>query len=257
MIQRTAILDSVTEAVYPARFRLPQHAHRAPYLCFVTKGKFTERQGRTVDTCDRTSCLFRPADDEHANEFSAAGAVCVNVDISNALLDHLREAGLAEHRFAVRSPFIQQLRARFYDELAARDALSGLVVASLVTEIMVFASRRQTESRVRGSRCVEKAQRMIEADFATPLSLTGIATVIGVHPVHLARQFRVVHGCTVGDYIRQVRVAFVRRQLATTRTPIAQIALSAGFADQSQLTRTFRRVTGRTPAVYRAERQLR
>jgi AraC-like DNA-binding protein len=50
-------------------------------------------------------------------------------------------------------------------------------------------------------------------------------------------------------------VAFARQQLAATEAPIAQIALTAGFSDQSQLTRTFRRVTGTTPAAYRAERR--
>jgi AraC family transcriptional regulator len=64
-----------------------------------------------------------------------------------------------------------------------------------------------------------------------------------------------MHGCTVGDYIREVRVAFARRQLTTTDLPISGIALSCGFFDQSQLTRAFKRVTGRTPAAYRAERR--
>ena len=74
-----------------------------------------------------------------------------------------------------------------------------------------------------------------------------------MHPVHLARQFRASQGCTVGEYIRRVRVGFARRELVMTDKPIAEIALSAGFFDQSQLTKTFKRVTGRTPAAYRAQ----
>ncbi|HEX2123655.1 MAG TPA: AraC family transcriptional regulator [Thermoanaerobaculia bacterium] len=253
VLQRVAILDSVTESTYPPGFRLPRHAHRSAYLCFVSRGGFTERHARSVETCDRSACVFRPPDDEHANEFPEAGAVCVNVDIRDSLLARLREAGLAETRFTVRSPFVQQLRARLYDELAAPDALSAMVVESLATEILVFESRRQNGPVAR--RWAEKAQRMIDAEFAEPLSLDRIARAVGVHSVHLSRQFRASYGCTVGDYIRQVRVAFARQQLAVTDAPIAQIAVMAGFADQSQLTRTFRRLTGRTPAAYRAERR--
>jgi AraC family transcriptional regulator len=252
--QRVAILGSVTESTYPGGFRLSRHVHGSAYLCFVRKGGFTEQHDRRVETYDRSACVFRPPNDEHANEFPEGGAVCVNVEISDTLLDRLRELGYGETRFAVQSPFIQQLRGRLDDELAAPDDMSSMIVESLVTEIMVSASRRRRDTHVR-RRWVEKALRMIEANFGEPLSLARIARAVGVHPVHLSRQFRASHGCTVGDYIRQVRVAFARQQLAATETPIAHIALTAGFSDQSQLTRTFRRVTGTTPAAYRAERR--
>jgi AraC-like DNA-binding protein len=40
-------------------------------------------------------------------------------------------------------------------------------------------------------------------------------------------------------------------RLGETDEPIAQIALDAGFADQSHLTRAFKQHTGLTPAEYR------
>jgi AraC family transcriptional regulator len=248
------LLDSVTETTYPPRLRLRQHAHSSAYLCFVTDGGFTERQGRRVEKYDRTWCVFRPPNDEHANEFDEAGAVCLNIDIGDSWLHRLRELGLTDRRLSVQSPFVAQLRGRLDDELRATDSASEVVVESLTAEVLVFALRKHERFRVR-SRWLEKAQQMIECDFASPLSLAEIASVVEIHPVHLARQFRAVHGCTVGDYIREVRIAFARRQLTTTDMPISEIALSSGFFDQSQLTRAFKRVTGRTPAVYRAERR--
>lgn len=249
------LLDSVIETTYPPRLRLPQHAHRSAYLCFVRDGGFTERQGRRVETYDRTWCVFRPPDDEHANEFDEAGAVCLNVNIGDSWLQRLRELGLTNRRLSVQSPFVAQLSGRLYDELRAPDSASVVVVESLAAEVLVFASRRHDRPGVRRSRWLERAQQMIECEFGSPLSLAGIASAVDIHPVHLARQFRAVHGCTVGDYIRDVRIAFARRQLTTTDVPISEIALSAGFFDQSQLTSAFKRVTGRTPAAYRAERR--
>jgi len=41
------------------------------------------------------------------------------------------------------------------------------------------------------------------------------------------------------------------RQLRDTDVPIAEIALRAGFADQSHFTNLFRRITGCTPRAYR------
>jgi AraC family transcriptional regulator len=40
--------------------------------------------------------------------------------------------------------------------------------------------------------------------------------------------------------------------LANTELPLADIALAAGFCDQSHFTRTFRRVIGVAPSQYRA-----
>ena len=252
--RRVELLDSVIETTYPPRMRLRQHVHPSAYLCFVKDGGFTERQGRRVEAYDRTWCVFRPPNDEHENEFDEAGAVCLNINIGDSWLHRFRELGLTDRRLSVRSPFVAQLSGRIDDELRATDSASQVVVEALAAEVLVFASRRHDRSGVRPSRWLEKARELIDCDFASPLSLAGIASAVEIHPVHLARQFRAVHGCTVGDYIREVRVAFARRQLTTTDAPIAEIALSSGFFDQSQLTRAFKRATGRTPAAYRTGR---
>jgi AraC family transcriptional regulator len=73
-----------------------------------------------------------------------------------------------------------------------------------------------------------------------------------VHSVHLARQFKRTFGWTVGDYVRRLRVEFVCQQLETGK-PLAELALRAGFSDQSHLTRIFKRFTGQTPGEYRAK----
>jgi AraC family transcriptional regulator len=63
--------------------------------------------------------------------------------------------------------------------------------------------------------------------------------------------FRQQYGCTVGDYVRKLRLDFASRQLATSSASLAAIALAAGFADQSHFTKAFRRASGMTPAEWR------
>jgi AraC family transcriptional regulator len=92
----------------------------------------------------------------------------------------------------------------------------------------------------------------IERDFRSPWSLTALAREAGVHPVHLARTFRRIQGCTLGDYVRHLRLEWARRQLSGTDRPIAEVALSCGFADQSHFTRAFRAGYDMTPAAFRA-----
>jgi AraC family transcriptional regulator len=81
-----------------------------------------------------------------------------------------------------------------------------------------------------------------------------LASAVGVHPVHLARSFREAHGASVGEYLRRLRVEFAQREVLRTDAPLSEIALSAGFCDQSHFGRTFKRHTGVTPAQARAAR---
>jgi len=241
----------VTATTYPPRLRLTPHAHTAAFLLFVRNGGFIERHGQRSDYCERFTCIYRPAYDEHSNEFDDEGAVLTAIDVSPAWLARLREAGFAGERFQFRSPLVDQFGDRLEAELVAPDSMSEMIIESLVTDVVVFASRLSKKSG--GSKaCADRARRLIEEELASPLSLSGIAAAVGVHPVHLARQFRASQGCTVGEYIRRVRVGFARRELAMTDKAITDIAFDAGFCDHSQLTKTFKRITGQTPTAFRA-----
>jgi AraC family transcriptional regulator len=251
LLRRVELPSALTATAYAPRLCLKPHAHTAAFLLFVRDGGFVERHGQRSERCDRFTCIYRPAYDEHANEFDDGGATLTAIDLSPAWLSRLREAGFAGERFHLRSPFVDQFVDRLDAEMAAPDSMSEMVIESLATEVIVFASR--LAGRSGRNRWVDRARRLIEEEFSSSLSLGGIAASVGVHPVHLARQFRASQGCTVGEYIRRVRVGFARRELAMTDKPIAEIAFAAGFSDHSQLTKTFKRITGRAPAAYRAQ----
>jgi AraC family transcriptional regulator len=72
-----------------------------------------------------------------------------------------------------------------------------------------------------------------------------------VHPGYLASAFRRHFGCTIGEFVRRQRIALACRALTDGDAPLADVAIEAGFADQSHFTRTFKRQLGMTPAAYR------
>lgn len=256
LLRRVDLTESMlTSTAYAPHLHLAQHAHASAFLLFVRHGSFVEQHGSRAEHLDRFSCIFRPRLDEHANDFEGGGALLLAIDVNARWLDRLRDAGFTGERFSVRSPFVQQFADRVEAELREPDELSETVVEALATDVVAFGwRRRRTTCHPRKSVWLERARRLIENEFASALSLAGVASTVGVHPVHLAREFRALYGCTVGEYIRNVRVSFARQQLSTSDDPIAEVALLAGFADQSQLTKSFKRVTGQTPAAYRAKR---
>ena len=249
LLRRWELGDQMaTETGYPAGLRLAPHAHRDAYICIVSSGRFSERYAKGVETYGRATCIFHPPNDEHANVFHEP-ARCVNVELSAHWLRRLQESGAGRARFSIREDVLGR---RIVDELAVADALSPLAIEALIAEIVVTGERRHAAPPRQSPAWLVRARELIDAEHASPLSLSAIAAEAGVHPVHLARSFRARHGCTVGEYIRQARVRDAALRLAATDEPIASIAVACGFADQSQLTRTFKRLTGRTPGAHRA-----
>jgi len=79
-----------------------------------------------------------------------------------------------------------------------------------------------------------------------------VAISAGVHPSYLARTFRKFYGCTVGDYVRRLRVDYAVRELKESDKSLAEIATAAGFYDQSHFTHEFKSHLRMTPAEFRA-----
>jgi AraC family transcriptional regulator len=91
----------------------------------------------------------------------------------------------------------------------------------------------------------------VRANFRESLRIADIAEAVGVHPAHLATMFSEVHRVPLATFIRRLRLDWASDRLARTDASISSIAASAGFADQSHLTRAFKEYTGHTPAAYR------
>ena len=124
------------------------------------------------------------------------------------------------------------------------------MIEGLALELLGSAFRIR-ERRSAPPRRLQQARQLVHDRFHEPLTVASIAREIGAHPVYVARAFRKHYRLTIGDYLRQLRVDFARREMARTDAPLSQIAADAGFCDQSHLARTFKRLTGMSPTEYR------
>ena len=144
------------------------------------------------------------------------------------------------------------LAARMYREFAERDGFSALVLESISTELLIAASRQHArKAERRPPPWLQTVKEFLHESFSEPPGLDELAAAAGVHPTHLTRAFRQFEHCTVGDYVRKVRVEYARQRMLSSGEPLVEIALAAGFADQTHFTRSFKRLTGMTPSEFR------
>ena len=98
---------------------------------------------------------------------------------------------------------------------------------------------------------LQKAIEFIEAHFVDEISAEGLAVLAGLSVPHFNRLFRKVLRLSPMEYVLSLRVQEAQRLLATTRSPLSEIASATGFYDQSHFTKRFRKITGMTPLAYR------
>ena len=139
---------------------------------------------------------------------------------------------------------------RIRTEVRVRDAVSrGAIEGALILLAAELARLPVNGERMR-PRWLLVVEEAIEASVAAPPSVGALAELARVHPSHLLRTFHRYHGCTMGSYVRQRRIARARTDVARGKHSLATIAFEAGFSDQSHFTRVFRQAFGETPGRY-------
>ncbi|MFP4283802.1 MAG: helix-turn-helix domain-containing protein [Opitutales bacterium] len=98
---------------------------------------------------------------------------------------------------------------------------------------------------------VERACRLVRAEYTQPLSLPACAQRLGVSSGHLSRTFHHSTGLRFVEYIARVRADHARRHLGASNESITEIAFACGFQSLSQFHRTMRAHFGCSPGELR------
>ena len=237
----------LSETVYEPNLKLSTHAHLQPYFCFVLKGNYQEYDGRKERICNPAELIFHRSGESHANSFYDSGGCCFNIEIGSEWRERVNFDDLAE----LESAAAKTLARRLYHEFNRFDRFSPLAIEGLFLEMSAEVLRRSEIRRDAVQPWLRGVREILHEQFSENLTIEDLAGEVSVHPVHLARAFRQKFHCTVGDYVRNLRVEYARRELSSSDKTLAEIAYFAGFSSQSHFTTVFKRLTGATPSEFR------
>ncbi|MHB0773965.1 helix-turn-helix domain-containing protein [Bradyrhizobium sp. 1.29L] len=102
---------------------------------------------------------------------------------------------------------------------------------------------------------LKRACERLEADLGGTVSLQQMAAEFDLSVSHFSRAFRVSTGLPPHQWLLRQRVKAAKQLMTVRDLPLSEIAVSAGFADQSHFTRVFTSVIGVSPGVWRREMQ--
>jgi AraC family transcriptional regulator len=240
------------EVDYPSPRHCCRHAHDRAFLSLLLSGNYSEEIGRTTLVHTPGQVVFHPPDTVHSDHIGGRGARFFIIEISQAALVELGTgAPLLSQPIAI-SPKINWLTNLLYNSFDDATS-SGLFVESIVSDIVWSLQHPNT-----GWRChlawMKGVVEILHREFAGRISLKEIAQRVQLHPGYLSRRFRDIHHQSIGQYLNRLRLSFVARRLLNPNLRLSDIAADSGFADQSHMTRLFRKHLGLTPAAYRATR---
>ncbi len=165
-------------------------------------------------------------------------------------------------RSGFQDPLLAQIGFALWRELEQRSPVGKLYAHSAAQMLAVHLLRHYTSvggaikepSRGLTHQQMKRVLDVVQDQLSQDLSLEALARQIGFSPYHFARLFRQTTGESPHQFVLRQRIEHAQHLLAEGRAPLAHVAVESGFADQSHLTRVFKRHLGLTPRAYRWDR---
>ncbi|HEY6450190.1 MAG TPA: AraC family transcriptional regulator [Candidatus Cybelea sp.] len=157
----------------------------------------------------------------------------------------------------VRDPRIEHIGWAVKAELEASEPWGRLYGDSLGLALAAHLLRGYLPARLAGSdvrlsrRRLQRVVDYIHDHLSQDLSLAELAQLVDMSPSHFKVIFKQSMGLPVHQYVIRSRVEYATDLIAHGKLSLSDVALQAGFANQSHMARSMKRLTGVTPSAIR------
>lgn len=139
----------------------------------------------------------------------------------------------------------------------AAESLANLLAVLLIRHLLAPRRPQRGRDGVLPRGRLRAVVEYIEEHLDGCPTLAQLAAVVRLNPYHFARQFKAATGLPPHQYVILRRVERAKQLLqAGTDLSLAEVALRAGFSDQSQFSRHFKRFVGVTPGQFRTPSRI-
>jgi AraC family transcriptional regulator len=238
---------SISQTSFPEGFGSNWHYHENPYFTFILEGGSLEtRKSRTID-CKPGQLLYYDFDEPHRNLNYQPHSRNINIEFERNWL--------SKNHFKLRSlgPFeknseLKFLILRILAEYRIHDSLSK---ASIKNIVYGFVAESNNANKSTDPKWVAKIYELLNDRWNELPTLEYLAGQLDLHPVTISRCFSKYFKCSLGDYLRRIKVEHSMSLLKKRELTYFDIAMQCGFADSSHFNRVFKSYTGLLPSEFR------
>lgn len=242
----------VSENEYAHGPKLPWHYHENPYFMYVLSGQFVECTKDGLNKCGPGSLVFHNSQNPHRDEHADYSRI-LHVEVGREFLTEYEVPRNPEGSINLEDPAMVLAFDQIYREVKVRDQATHLAVEGLLLHLFARMTRSTARDERKVPPWVGLLAEILGDNPAAKLTLRSLSERLQIHPVYLSRQFPRYFRSTLGEYLRKARIRKAVQLMRQCRDKsLAEIALECGFSDQSHFGRTFRRILGVTPSIYRS-----
>lgn len=133
------------------------------------------------------------------------------------------------------------------------EIIRSLLDLILLTCVQLYPREHSILPNNKGHITVKKFMLLIEENYKQNLNVNDYAKMLSITANHLTQLVKFTTGKTTIEILQEKNILEIKRQLLYTNLTVTEIAAEMNFADQSYLTKYFKKSTGQTPLQYRSE----
>lgn len=234
---------------------VPLHTHQGASFVLVLSGAYTSEADGAVPGVRNPMLIYNPAGITHRDSFLRAEGRFLAISISD---ESLRLTVDAVALPTASRAFLSGPNLSIASRIASHCLLPVPEVISTIEgdcweliSAISGASLWPIDHRLAFPSWIGKARELLQDRCSESLPIAELAKELALHPVYFSRAFRNAFRCTPTQYRMRCRLHRAITLSRNPKTPLADIALSAGFFDQSHFTRAFHKEFGIAPSAYR------
>jgi AraC family transcriptional regulator len=225
-----------------------KHHHDHTNIVFMLEGGCIEKRDRLI--CERkpADILFLHAGEAHETIFADKPTRYISLDIDPLVLskNDLTEFQLLNS--ISKSPDAKFLMLKLYRELLHNDDYTSGSLQMLFLEFAALSKRIRSKNNP--PYWVKVVYELLNDRWNEPLSLQELSRVAGVNPITISKHFPSYFACTLGAYMRKLKINKALSIIKSEAIPLTDTAYTCNFFDQSHFTRNFRQLTSFSPKEY-------
>lgn len=221
------------------------HYHENIHLSLILQGGNLESRKKEDLQVSTGQILLYDEGELHCNKYTTFPSKNLNIELSNDFFNQ-NEIKFDSQKLTNKNTFSSYLKlVNIYHELNLYDSYTSDSIEIILYDLFSNNLNRSKPN------WLKNLIEIIEDRWNEFIPLNELAYLLNVHPVTISKYFRKYLNCTLGDYMRIVKLKRAFYFLLNSKELITQIAFTCGFSDQSHMTKVFKSYVGFTPKEIR------